>query len=215
MFVLAANYTTPGFNADSTAFRALSWAVRDWTFGAVLRYQSGAPIRVPASNNALFTQLRRTDNPAIWGGATTFWNRVPGQDLLLVDPNSKSFDPTRTLALNPAAWTDAAAGQFGTAAPYYNDYRWQRQPQESMSLGRNFVLHRDRAIVLNVRAELFNVFNRTFLSSPTATNPAAPTTCLGACNTGAALNAGYGFINTFNGAGTQPRTGQIVARFTF
>ena len=29
-------------------------------------------------------------------------------------------------------------GTFGTAAPYYNDYRWQRQPAESLSLGRIF-----------------------------------------------------------------------------
>jgi len=30
-----------------------------------------------------------------------------------------------------------------------------------------------------------------------------------------ALVSGYGFVNTFNGNGSQPRTGQMVARFSF
>lgn len=223
MFVVSFNYTTPGFTASNAAARTASWIVRDWTIGGVLRYQSGSLIRVPASNNGFFNQLRRTDNPAIWGGANTFWNPVPGVPRLLVDPNSKDFDPTRQLVLNPAAWTDAPAGTFGTAAPYYNDYRWQRQPQENLSLGRIFRLWPERNVTFQIRAEFFNVFNRTFLSMPTAINPAAFTNCQGvsgACPTtnGAAaapLTGGYGFVNTINGAGTTPRSGQFVARFSF
>lgn len=228
MFVVSFNYTTPGFNADNAGLKALSWVVRDWTLGGVLRYQSGSLIRVPGSNNQFFNQLRRTDNPAIWGGANTFWNRVPGQPVLLVDPNSKDFDPTRQLALNPAAWVDAPAGTFGTSAPYYNDYRWQRQPQENLSLGRIFRMARDGRVTLQIRAEFFNVFNRTFLSmpavaGPTNVNPASFAVCegvSGACPTTngattAPLTGGYGFINTINGAGTVPRTGQLVARVQF
>jgi hypothetical protein len=223
MFVVNFNYTTPGFTASAMGGRALSWLVRDWTFGGVLRYQSGALIRVPASNNGFFTQLRRTDNPAIWGGANTFWNRVPDQPLFLADPNCKCFDPTRQLVLNPAAWTDAAPGTFGTSAPYYHKYRWQRQPSESLSVGRIFRIVPDRNMTLQIRAEFFNVFNRLFLSSPTATNPAAPTACQGVsgvCPTtnGAAaapITSGFGWVNTVNGAGTNPRSGQMVARFTF
>jgi hypothetical protein len=180
-------------------------------------------IRVPASNNSFFTQLKRTDNPANWGGATTFFNPVAGQSPFLVDPNCKCFDPTRQLALNPAAWSDAPAGTFGTSAPYYNDYRWQRQPSESLSAGRLFHLIPEKNVTLQIRAEFFNVFNRTFLSSPSPTNPAALTTCSGVTGTcptttGVAANpltAGYGFVNTINGAGTTPRTGQFVARFSF
>ena len=70
-----------------------------------------------------------------------------------------------------------------------------------------------------MRAELFNVFNRLYLSSPTqintganvGPNAAAPTVR----NAQNALVSGYGFVNTFNGAGSQPRTGQIVARISF
>ncbi len=231
--VIAANYTTPGFNGGGTGFKVLSSIVRDWTFGSVLRYQSGQVIRVPASNNNLLNQLGRgpANNPALWGGGTTYWNRVPGQPLFLKDPNCHCIDPTKDLVLNKDAWTDAAPGQFATSAPYYNDYRWQRQPAESMSLGRNFVINRERNIKLQVRAEFQNVFNRLFLASPifgttatgvniTSVNAAAPSTRdqLGR------LQSGFGYVNWVNGgnstatsqtAGAQPRSGQIVARLTF
>ena len=192
------------------------------------RYQSGEVIRTPASNNALLGQLARLDNPGGFGGGKTTWNRVEGVDPFLFDPNCKCFDPTTQLILNPAAWKDAAGGEWGTAAPYYNNYRWQRQPAESLSLGRTFGFAKDNRIQFDVRAELFNVFNRLFLSTPTpinngannGPNAAAPVVrCTAAgpnCAVpGATLNSGYGFVNTFNGAGSQPRTGQIVARFRF
>jgi hypothetical protein len=124
------------------------------------------------------------------------------------------------LVLKPEGWSDAPAGQFGTAAPYYNNYRWQRQPQESLSLGRTFGLAKENRVKLDVRAEFFNVFNRLFLASPSGVstntqgvgpNPVAPTTH----NNVGAITSGYGFVNTFNGNGSQPRTGQIVARFSF
>jgi len=163
--------------------------------------------------------LARIDNPGGFGGGRTTWNRVAGVEPLLFDPNCKCFDPTTQLVLNPAAWTDAPGGQWGTAAPYYNNYRWQRQPAESLSLGRTFGLAQENRIKLDVRAEMFNVFNRLFLSTPTAINnganngpnAAAPTVR----NAQGALVSGYGFVNTFNGFGSQPRTGQIVARFSF
>jgi hypothetical protein len=34
-------------------------------------------------------------------------------------------------------------------------------------------------------------------------------------NPGGTLSQGYGFVNFLNGAGAQPRGGQIVARFQF
>ena len=199
--------------------KALAYAVRDWNFAGVLRYQSGELIRTPASNNAIIGQLARSDNPGGFGGGRTTTNSVAGVAPLLVDPNCKCFDPTTQTVLNPAAWRDAAGGEWGTAAPYYNNYRWQRQPSESLSLGRTFGFAKDNRIKVDVRAELFNVFNRLFLSTPTpgnnganvGPNAAAPTVR----DARGAVLSGYGFVNTFNGAGSQPRTGQIVARFSF
>jgi hypothetical protein len=225
MLVVAFNYTTPGLHAgDGAASRVLSAVVRDWTIGSVLRYQSGELIRVPASNNNLLTQLGRgpSNNPANWGGGTTFFNRVPDQPLFLKDPNCRCIDPTKELVLNPNAWVDAPAGQFSTTAPYLSDYRWQRQPSEAFSVGRIFFVNRERNVKFEVRAEFQNLFNRLFLSSPiavktggftvlTGANPIAPP----AFDNQGRRTGGYGFVNWVNGAGSQPRSGQIVARMTF
>jgi hypothetical protein len=218
MLVTSFRYTTPNI-ARLSGMRPLAYALRDWNFAGVLRYQSGELIRTPASNNGLLGQLARTDNPGGFGGGRTTQHVVPGVNRLNFDPNCKCFDPTTQLVLNPGAWTDAAPGQWGTAAPFYNDYRWQRQPSESLSLGRTFGLAKDGRVKFDVRAELFNVFNRLFLSNPTTINtganngpnPAAPTVR----NNAGALTAGYGFVNTFNGAGSSPRTGQMVLRMSF
>jgi len=199
--------------------RVVSHVVRDWQIGALLRYQSGALVQTPPSSNNMLTELDRgpENNPALWGGGHTFWNRVPGQPEFLIDPNQKGFDPTKQLALNPAAWTDAAPGQFGTSTPYYNANRWQRQPSEAMSLGRNFRMGREGRYNLQVRAEFQNIFNRLFYSMPAVgsfgnTNPNSPPAN---ANPGGTLSSGYGFVNFVNGAGSQPRSGQAVARFTF
>jgi hypothetical protein len=115
--------------------------------------------------------------------------------------------------LNPKAWSDAPAGQFGTAAPYYNDFRWQRQPAESISLGRTFRFKEKASF--NIRAEFYNMFNRVFLTPPSATNPQAITT---RNTTTGVLTGGYGYVNMVPGTmgfAPQPRSGQLVGRFMF
>jgi hypothetical protein len=180
-------------------------------------------IKVPNSNNALFTQLVQSNG--FFSTATTY-NLVAGQSFFALgpdgkplNPNCKCFDPARQLVLNRDAWVDAAPGTFGATAPYLNDYRWQRQPSEALSLARNFRIGPEERYVLQVRGEFIqNAFNRLFLNSPSNTNPAANTTFNGVTNnpfTSNALTAGFGFVNTINGAGSNPRNGQLVARFTF
>ena len=104
-----------------------------------------------------------SQQPRAVGRRHTFQNRVPGQPLFLVDPNSH-FDPTTQLVLNPAAWTDAPLGTVRRVAPYYNDFRWQRQPAESLGFGRIFRIK--EGMSLQVRAEFQNIFNRMFYSLP-------------------------------------------------
>ena len=65
--------------------------------------------------------------------------RLPGRPLFLKSLNGRCVDPSKDLVLNPAAWVNPADGQFG-GQPYYNDYRYQRRPSESMSLGRVFAI---------------------------------------------------------------------------
>jgi hypothetical protein len=147
-------------------------------------------------------------------------NRVPGQPLFLQDLNCHCFDPTKTLALNPAAWASPAPGTWGTSAAYYNDYRTQRHPTENFNVGRTFRIREQMS--LSIRAEFVNIFNRTVLPTPSSTSPLTPATCFlsgvsggtGACSPGATIASGFGFEQTANiAAGV--RTGQIVARFRF
>jgi hypothetical protein len=231
--VISFSYTTPKLAASSGGFKVLSVLARDWTYSGVLRYQSGQILQTPfSSNNLLFNMGRGSanNNPALWGGGSTFLNRVSGQPLFTVDPNGK-FDPTKVLALNQAAWTEPAFGTFGASAPYFNDFRWQRQPSESMAFGRIFRI-KERA-QFQIRAEFQNIFNRLFYAAPAnglnglgpQTNPTA-TTVRGNSLSGVSglLSSGWGYVNWVNGGtgalagingGAQPRSGQVVARLTF
>jgi len=219
VLVIAYSYTTPKLEVGGSGGKALSWLVRDWTYSGVLRYQSGQLLQSPFSANNLLSNMARgpANNPALWGGGYTFMNRVPGQPLFLVDPNSK-FDPTTQLVLNPKAWAEPPYGTFGASAPYFNDMRWQRQPAESMAFGRIFRI-KERAN-FQIRAEFQNIFNRLFYSAPADgapfgfpfTSVASPTLH---ANPGGTLSSGFGYVNWVGGAGALVRSGQIVARFTF
>jgi hypothetical protein len=189
--------------------KVLSGVVRNWQFGFLLRYQSAAPIQSATSTNALESQLGRT--------GTNFDNYVPGVNPLNVDPNCHCFNPQTTLVLNTAAWTNPGTGQWGVSAPFYNNYRWQRQPAESMSFARNFRMGKEGRYNLQVRAEFQNIFNRVFLSQPATGAITSAPVISNNLNTGFAnvYSAGYGSIATIGGAGAQPRSGQLVGRFSF
>jgi len=147
-------------------------------------------------------------------------NRVPGQPLFLKSLNDSSFDPNKDFALDPAAWSNPAAGTFGTAAAYYNDYRFQRHPVEQMSIGRIFRIK--ESVTVEVRGEFFNAFNRRNMADPISTNStAAPQR-----NPQGIPIAGFGYVNsqslgngsTLNnntGLGGNPRQGQLLVRFRF
>jgi hypothetical protein len=200
IFVSGFSYTTPRWGANQWIRQALG----NWTIGGYVRYASGALIQTPTSNNNLASLLGQ--------GMNTRMNRVEGQPLFLKDPNCGCIDPYQNLVLNPAAWVDAAPGQFAVSPGFYNDYRWQRQVSENLNFGRRFPIKERMAFEL--RAEFFNIFNRLMLQAPTSGNPAAAVTR----NSAGELNGGFGFINPNNvggNAATAPRTGQIVARFEF
>jgi hypothetical protein len=211
VFNISLTYVTPKLGLGN---RFLSYIARDWTYGAFLQYASGLPIQSPFANNNLNNVLF----DAIPGGpgatSGTFANRVSGQSLYTVNLNCGCYDPSKTFALNPAAWVDPPAGQFGTSAAYYNDYRTQRRPTENMNLGRTWRFKERYAF--NVRAEFSNIFNRAFWNNPTATNAAAKQVNL----PNGIASSGFGYMNTTtfsqsSGSNILPRQGTLVARFTF
>jgi hypothetical protein len=202
-FVFSGSYTTPRLSGGNklTGNKVLSWVARDWQIGTLLRYASGLPIAAPTSTNSMATYVFQSTN----------FNRVPGVPLFTQDLNCHCFDPNKTFVLNPAAWANPASGQWGTAAAYYSDYRYQRRPVENLSLGRNFRI-KEKAN-LQIRAEFTNAFNRTEPNNPTATNALATQTRADKNDPNSATTAGFGYINVAT-AGA-PRQGQFVARFQF
>ena len=152
--VISVNYRIPAFAEGRNKY--VSQVVRDWAIGATMNYASGLPILAPASTNNLSTLLFQS----------TFDNRVPGVSPFLKDLNCHCIDPKKDLVLNPAAWTNPTDGQFGTGSLYYNDYRQQRRPSESMSLGRVFKMREGMA--LTVRMNFQNIFNRLEMQNPSA-----------------------------------------------
>jgi hypothetical protein len=178
--------------------RLLHTVVAGWTFGGLFEYASGAPIPSPTATtnqNSLLFQ-------------TTLMNRVAGVPLFMKNLNCHCIDPNKDFVLNPAAWANPAAGTWGTAAPYYSDFRYERRPTEQMSLGRIF--HIREKMSLQIRAEFFNIFNRTYLANPSLTAPTQPQ----ARNSAGQPTSGWGYINPTS-LYSQPRNGQLVARFTF
>jgi len=210
--VVAANYLVPTWNTN----KFVSYILRDWQIGAVLTYASGFPIKVPVSNNKIEQQLSLCAPQSVLGGCNnspyypapaSVANRVKGQPLFLgVDDLNSNYDPNAQFVLNPAAWQDPAPGTFGSSSMYYNDYRYARQPNENMSLGRIFRVR--EGMDLQIRIELMNLFNRVRNPLPTADNALAPQ-----IDDNGKPVAGFGYVNAINAGGQ--RTGQLVMRFTF
>jgi hypothetical protein len=207
-----------------------------------LQYQSGQLLTVPNSNNQLSQQLRMNlPNAGAFGaglGNYNPWNYISGAAFWApnFDPNG-SFDPRAYNPTTPTdpraasvltgglqadgscnvaqcAWSNPAAGQWGVTAPYLEGFRWRRRPSEAFNFGRNFRMGKDGRFNLNVRAEFQNILNRMFYNAPANGNPFAPVTTT--TQRGQIIpTGGYGVVNTLNGAGSAPRTGTLVARFTF
>jgi hypothetical protein len=204
------NYTLPKLRIN----KALSYAIRDWKFGAVLTYASGLPIQVPTAPSSV------TSN---YFFQNTFMNRVPGQPLFAkpvrdssgqvtsytpVDVNDRNtYNPYSDFVLNPNAWINPVAGQYGYSAAYFNDYRLKRNPSERMSVGRLFRMR--EGVTLEIRADFDNVFNRTVLPAPSSGSVTTQT-----WNAAGMTTAGFGDIGTVSGSTTQ-RSGIIVGRLRF
>jgi len=180
-----------------------SYIMQDWQLGTLLIYSSGLPIPAPAATTSLSSQLFQG----------SLMDRVPGVPLYTVpNLNCHCYDPSTTSVLNSAAWVNPPLGQFGTAAMFYGDYRFQRHPQESINLGRTWRIK--ERVSLNLRVEFYNVFNRAFYNNPSYTNTSLPVTRNGLGN----LTGGFGYISTVfapTNQLAQPRNGDIVIRVTF
>src|SRR5579885_2736007 len=205
--ILALNYTVPKFGRNKIV-RALA---SDWRFSPYLQYASGLPILAPYAQNNLNSVTFQLTSLGL-GAGSTFANRVPGVPLFTKDLNCHCINQGLDFTLNPAAWQDPTPGQFGTSAPYYSDYRYERRPIENFGFGRIFRIT-ERA-QFNIRIEFSNIFNRTELPNPVSTNAKLTQTTRNGL-----VVSGFGAMNTSSlTTGTTfspPRTGTLVARFQF
>jgi hypothetical protein len=193
--------------------RLFSAVARDWAVGAFLQYGSGLPLTPPAATTQNYI-----------GGSEQF--RVPGQPLYIKNLNCGCINPYTDIVLNPNAWANPVNGTFGPATgTLYSDFRQARRPQENMNLSRTF--HFRERLSLQLRAEFVNIFNRTQVGNPGTTAPGATPSK----NSAGQYTGGFGVINlavagartapsqTLNAVVGQlyqlPRTGTLIARFTF
>ena len=214
LFNAGINYTVP--KPELLTNRIVQTVVRDWTVGSILQYGSGLPLTPPTATT-----------PNNLGSSEMF--RVPGKPLYLKNLNCGCINPYYDRVLNPAAWVNPAPytfgpGPSGTNGLLYSDFRQARRPQENLNFGRNFRIR--ESINLQIRAEFVNIFNRTQIGNPSTANPlAAPP-----LNKAGQYTGGFGIINETLAVGAtpsytqngvvgqlyqQPRTGTLIARFTF
>jgi len=186
-----------------TGNKWVATAAKDWQVAAFTQYGSGMMLAPPNSTqNSLFLPSEEI--------------RVPGQPLYLKDLNCHCINPSTDVVLNPAAWQSVPLNSVGPApGTYYSDFRGPRRPSENFSLGRNF--HIQERYNFQIRAEFVNIFNRTYLNPPSTAFPQSPAIP----GNGIKASSGFGTINAFAAAGVPPslyalpRTGTIIARFSF
>jgi outer membrane receptor protein involved in Fe transport len=209
--------------------KVVSQIVRDWTMDAFAAYTSGLPLAAPVATAAGpgYSGALASATMANLTYLTNQYQLPTGQPYYNVNINCHCFDPNKTIVLNPAAWANPAPGQIG-GPEYEPGFRQQRRPIENFGIGRVFRIKEER-YSLSVRAEFTNIFNRTQLVNPgintataTGNSPQTAPTCygptgaVGACTAGESYASGFGWINTATSSGANlPRSGQLVARFTF
>jgi hypothetical protein len=220
-FRFSAQYEVPRVHSELAVLKnkAVSYALSGWGIGWTASYQSAGLVGLPTSSGSTPisnflgygpgpAQLIPGMNP--WSVDWTDYSGTHHTDPL--DVNCHCFDPTKTVVLNPAAWTNVPNGQFAANQSSLRWFRGIRAPSENANFGRTFRI-KERAS-LNIRVEFTNVFNRTQLPLIALGNFAsAPVKFTSGPNTGL-YSGGFGTLNPTAGT-AGARTGLFVARFQF
>jgi len=214
-FRVSAQYSTPKIGGN----KILSNVLGDWTLGWFMQYQSAPILGLPSSanTNPISRWLGRGPGPA---------QRVAGQPLYStdwvdysgthhtdeLDINCHCFDPTTNIVLNKAAWVSVPDGQWATNMSNIRYYRGIRYPTENANFGRMFRIK--ERVVVNIRMEFANVFNRTRLPQPNTSGFTAPANKFTTGRFNGLYSSGFGTITPTSGTQAS-RSGTIVGRITF
>ncbi len=134
--------------------RFVNMLVGNWNLSATQQYRSGALIQVNApntlGNGVIFSRLKKANVGT--GPIQT------GVDRTSLDPNNPSVR-----WFNAAAFTIPGQFQLGNAALYYNDFRQPPVLQENLAIVKRVEVpvFGDRTVNFTLRADAFNLFNRT------------------------------------------------------
>jgi hypothetical protein len=165
----------PHLNYQGVGGRALG----GWKVGWFLTYQSGSIIGVTGGNPLPIFNGQTRPNVNLGVAQKAF--------------SGGKFDPATDLYLNAAAWTPNAAFTFGTAPAYQPSLRTFPLYNESISAIKETTIK--ESVKFQLRADFFNVFNRTEFGGPNAT-----------------IGEGFGEIGSQENA---PRVIQLGARLNF
>ena len=210
--VLQFNFTYTVPKAEFLKFA--NQIVKDWQIGGFATYESGPFLGIPNSPTANFLSSQE--------------QYVQGQPLYNVANinDIAHVNPLTQVILNPNAWKACPSNTTCGANEVLKSFRGFRHPQENANFGRNFRI-RER-MNLYIRAEFVNIFNRTGLPQPSTSNPQTPVTR--GAGGGTILTSGYGVSSVYQAPGSgaifqptslspsspiAPRTGTLIARFTF
>jgi len=225
-FRVSAQYEVPRFHSGILSNKVLGAIVSGWGTGWYLNYQSAPLVGLPTSTSAapISNFLGYGPGPA---------QLIPGMSPWSVDwydndgnhhtdplnINCHCFDVTKTVVLNPKAFTNVPDGQFAANEASIRGFRGFRYPAENANFSRTFRFK--ERYTAQIRAEFTNIFNRVQYAIPlgqtTAINlgnfAVAPTTFTSGPNKGL-YSGGFGTITPYTGAVGQ-RAGTLVARITF
>ena len=129
-------------------------AVSGWTISGAQRYYSGNLIQLVTPGNPLGSTIFSTATKANYSGGAI----QTGQSYDTLDPNNPS-----SRWFNPGVFTAAAPFTLGTAALYHNDFRQPMIAFENVGISKRTTLwnNEKNPVVLQYRADAFNLFNRT------------------------------------------------------
>ena len=172
-FVAFLSYAVPG---SSGRFRGLT---RGWTGNGLLNFHGGQPFTVAASGDRSGTN--------------------EGQDRAnQIAPAQKGYlgEHPNVAWLNPAAFADPALGTFGTSRR--NGYYGPGYSDVDLSAFKD--THLGERLTVQLRAEMFNVLNRTNFAPPHSTNSGGSFTLndtIGDYNGAPGIGAGEAFNTQF------------------
>jgi hypothetical protein len=222
---ISAQYEVPRYDSVFKQ-KWLAYALSGWGTGWYLNYQSASLVGLPTSSGAapISNILGYGPGPAqlipgMSPWSVDWYDNSGTHHTDPLDINCHCFDVTKTVVLNPKAFTNVPDGQFAANQASIRSFRGFRYPAENANFSRVFRIKERYS--LQIRAEFTNIFNRVVYPVPLGSTNSinlgnftvAPTTFTSGANKGL-YSGGFGTITPYAGAVT-PRAGTLVARFQF